>query len=129
MNHSYIRTSDAVSANAVSIRAFLQQAVDHYPRLMTFSFTLILPYCEAMSEYRSLILCFHTEVWQRIGEYSWQRQQECIHSPPTILRWLLESACAPACRVVLLMNLDTLMAVRNPPLMDIVLQEMYYRED
>ncbi|WP_165715658.1 hypothetical protein [Enterobacter hormaechei] len=30
---------------------------------------------------------------------------------------------------MLLINLDMLMAVRNPPLMDIVLQEMYYRED
>ncbi|EDV4865798.1 hypothetical protein JQ99_001988 [Salmonella enterica subsp. enterica] len=24
---------------------------------------------------RALILHFHTEVWQRIGELSWQRQQ------------------------------------------------------
>ncbi|VTO29839.1 Uncharacterised protein [Klebsiella pneumoniae] len=78
---------------------------------------------------RSLILCFHTEIWQRIGEYYWQRQQEWRHSPPTILFWLLESACVPACRVMLLMNLDMLMAVRNPLLMDIVFQEMYYRED
>ena len=37
MNHSYIRASDAVSADAVSTRAFLQQAVDHYPRLAAFS--------------------------------------------------------------------------------------------
>jgi hypothetical protein len=32
-------------------------------------------YRESMADYRSLILRFHTEVWQRIGEYSWQRQQ------------------------------------------------------
>ncbi|MGQ3660662.1 hypothetical protein [Citrobacter braakii] len=82
MNHSYTRASDAVSADAVSTRAFLQQAVDHYPRLAAFSFTLKLPYREAMSEYRSLILRFHTEVWQRTGEYSRQCQQ-ARRLPPT----------------------------------------------
>lgn len=92
MNHSYIRASDAVSADAVSTRAFLQQAVDHYPRLAAFSFTLALPYREAMSEYRSLILRFHSEVWQRTGEYSRQRQQARHRSLPTLLRWIWETA-------------------------------------
>ena len=113
MNHSYTRASDAVSAYAVSTRAFLQQAVDHYPRLAAFSFTLKLPYRETMSEYRSLILRFHTEVWQRTGEYSRQRQQARQSSPPTILRWMWESASAPDCRMVLMMNLDTLGAARD----------------
>lgn len=36
--------------DAVNTRAFLQQAVDHYPRLAAFSFTLKLPYREVMSE-------------------------------------------------------------------------------
>ncbi len=120
MNHSYIRASDAVSADAVSTRAFLQQAVDHYPRLAAFSFTLKLPYREAMSEYRSLILRFHTEVWQRTGEYSRQRQQARQSSPPTILRWMWESVSAPECKMVLLMNLDTLGALRD----EVVQQEM-----
>ena len=113
MNHSYTRASDAVSAYAVSTRAFLQQAVDHYPRLAAFSFTLKLPYRETMSEYRSLILRFHTEVWQRTGEYSRQRQQARQSSPPTILRWMWESASAPERKILLLMNLDTLGALRD----------------
>ena len=108
MNHSYTRASDAVSADAVSTRAFLQQAVDHYPRLAAFSFTLKLPYRETLSEYRSLILRFHTEVWQRTGEYSRQRQQERHHSPPTVLRWMWEATSAPECGMIMLMNLDTL---------------------
>jgi hypothetical protein len=82
VNYSYTRDSDAVSADAVSIRAFLQQAVEHYPRLVAFSFSLKLPYRETMNEYRSLILRFHTEVWLRTGEYSRQRQQSRHHSPP-----------------------------------------------
>ncbi|HCC3327889.1 TPA: inovirus-type Gp2 protein [Salmonella enterica] len=120
MNHSYTRASDAVSADAVSTRAFLRQAVDHYPRLAAFSFTLKLPYRETMSEYRSLILRFHSEVWQRTGEYSRQRQQARQSSPPTILRWVWESASAPECKMVLLMNLDTPGAWRD----EVVQQEM-----
>ncbi|HHR4016621.1 TPA: DUF3296 domain-containing protein [Salmonella enterica] len=113
------------STDTANTRAFLQQAVDHYSRLAAFCFTLVMPYRESMADYRSLILRFHTEVWQRIGEYSWQRQQERRHLPPTLLRWLWEAASAPACRMILLMNFDTLVAVRKPPLMDSVLQEMY----
>ncbi|ECN8823169.1 DUF3296 domain-containing protein [Salmonella enterica subsp. enterica serovar Newport] len=113
MNHSYTRASDAVSADAFSTRAFLQQAVDHYPRLAAFSFTLKLPYRETMSDYRSLILHFHTEVWLRTSQYSRQCQQARRHSPPTILRWMWESVSAPECKMVLLMNLDTLGAWRD----------------
>jgi len=107
-------------AGAASTRTFLQQAVDHYPRLAAFSFTLKLPYREIMNEYRSLILRFHTEVWQRISEYSEQRQKERRNSPPTILRWMWESVSAPDCKMVLLMNLDTLGAWRD----EVVRQEM-----
>ncbi|EOY5724073.1 DUF3296 domain-containing protein [Enterobacter cloacae] len=120
MNHSYTRASDAVSADAASTRAFLQQAIDHYPRLAAFSFTLAMPCREAMSEYRSLILRFHTVVWQRTGEYSRQRQQARRHSPPTILRWMWESASAPECKMVLLMNIDTI----GGSLDEVVWQEM-----
>nr|WP_283246952.1 inovirus-type Gp2 protein [Serratia marcescens] len=102
----------------------MQQAVDHYPRLVVFSFTLALPYRETMTDYRSLILRFHTEVWQRIGEYSRERQQERRHSPPTILRWLWESVSVPECRMVLLMNLDTLGVERNTQIIESFQQMM-----
>ncbi|MEH4990300.1 YagK/YfjJ domain-containing protein [Enterobacter asburiae] len=107
MNH-YSPVTAGNASDAASSRIFLQQAVDHYPRLAAFSFTLALPYRESMADYRSLILRFHTEVWQRIGEYSWERQQARQNSPPTLLRWVWESASAPQCRMVLLLNLDTL---------------------
>ena len=42
------------------------------------------------------------------------------HSPPTVLRWLWESVSAPECKMVLLMNLDTLGAWRD----EVVQQEM-----
>lgn len=113
MNHSYTQASDAVSADAVSTRAFLQQAVDHYPRLVAFSFTLKLPYLKTLNEYRSLILRFHTEVWLSTGEYSRQHQQARRHSLPTLLRGLWESVSAAECKMLLLMNLDTLGAWRD----------------
>ncbi|MBD8109264.1 MULTISPECIES: inovirus-type Gp2 protein [Erwiniaceae] len=112
--------SGSNTAVAANTRAFLQQAVDHYPRLAAFSFTLKLPYREAMSEYRSLILRFHTEVWQRTGEYSRQCQQARSPSPPTVLRWMWESVSAPECKMVLLMNLNTLGFWRD----EVVQQEM-----
>ncbi|AHE72585.1 hypothetical protein M942_04695 [Enterobacter ludwigii] len=80
--------------DAANTRAFLQQAVDHYPRLAVFSFTLALPHLETMADYHAAILRFHTEVWQRIVEYSWERQQARHNSPPTILRWLWECGVA-----------------------------------
>ncbi|MGK3042955.1 DUF3296 domain-containing protein [Klebsiella michiganensis] len=121
--YSHATVSDNL-ADTINTRVFLQQAIDHYPRLAAFSFTLVLPYRESMADHRSLILRFHTEVWQRIGEYSRVRQQERHNSPPTILRWMWGSASAPACRMVLLLNLDTLVDGRNVQLIERAQQEI-----
>lgn len=83
MNHYPTVKNAGNTSETANTHAFLQQAIDHYPRLAAFGLTLKLPYREVMSEYRSLILRFHTEVWQRTGEYSCQRQQARRHSPPT----------------------------------------------
>ncbi|UAN16686.1 DUF3296 domain-containing protein [Enterobacter asburiae] len=112
MNHYPPATTAGNAVDAVNSRAFLQQAIDHYPQLAAFSFTLVLPYRDTLADYNALILRFHIDVWQRIGEYSRQRQQARQNSPPTVLRWLWETASAPECRIVILMNLDTL-AVRS----------------
>lgn len=124
MNDHYAVASAGNVTDAANTRAFLQQAIDHYPRLAAFSLTLVLPYSESIADYRSLILRFHTEVWQRMGDYSWQRQQARQSSPPTILRWLWESASAPECRMVLMINLDTLGTARSPQLTDSALQSI-----
>lgn len=113
MNHNPAIPAIDNAADGLNIHAFLQQAVDHYPRLAAFSFTALLPHSETMTDNRSLIMRFHTEVWHRIGEYSWQRQQARRHSPPTILRWIWEPVCTAECKMVLLMNLDTLGVVRD----------------
>lgn len=110
--------------DVTTLRAFLQQAVYHYPRLAAFSFTLEWPYHQTMDDYRSLTLRFHTEIWQRIGEYLGRCSLAHRHSPPTVLRWLWEAAGMTESRMVLLMNLVTLGTVRNTSLIDNVLQEM-----
>lgn len=126
MNHYSPVPTAGNDADAANTRTFLQQAVDHYPRLAAFSFTLALPYSENMADHRSLILRFHTEVWKRTGEYSRQRQQARLHSPPTILRWMWDSVSASECKMVLLMNLDTLMNPDTPGVWrdEVVQQEM-----
>lgn len=113
MNNPYTGATTGNAADAANTRPFLQQAVDHYPRLAAFSFTLVLPYRETMTEYRSLILRFHSEVWHRTGEYSQERQLARKCSPPTLLRWIWEAASAPECKMVLLLNLDTLGRVHD----------------
>ncbi|MFZ4171379.1 DUF3296 domain-containing protein [Enterobacter ludwigii] len=120
MNHYLPTTASGNATDAANTRVFLQQAVDHYPRLAAFSFTLGLPYRESMADYRSLFLRFHTEVWQRTGAYSRERQQARHNSPPTILRWIWESASAPECKMVLLMNLDTLGRTRDESAMQAI---------
>ncbi|HEJ7991003.1 TPA: DUF3296 domain-containing protein [Serratia liquefaciens] len=124
MNDHHSGTVAGNAVDAENIRAFLQQAVDHYPRLVAFSFTLVLPYGETLADYHALILRFHTEVWQRTGEYSQVRQQALHRSPPTLLCWIWEAAGAPECKMVLMLNLDTLGTERNPQLTDSALQAL-----
>lgn len=114
MNDTHSGAEAGNAVDAANTRAVLQQAVDQYPRLAAFSFTLVLPYRETMTDYRTLILRFQAEVWQRTGEYSWQRQQARRHSPPTLLRWIWGSTCVPECQMVLMMNLDTLAPITQP---------------
>lgn len=124
MNHNPATPAIDDAADGLNIHAFLQQAVDHYPCLAAFSFTALLPRSGTMTDNRALIMRFLTEVWQRIGEYSWQRQQARRHSPPTILRWIWEPVGTAECKMVLLMNLNTLETVRDPSLIDSALQDM-----
>lgn len=73
MNHNPATPAVENAADGLNIHAFLQQAVDHYPRLVVFSFMLKLPYRETMADKQALITRFHTEVWQCIGEHLGKR--------------------------------------------------------
>lgn len=108
MNLYQPATTAGNAADVAHVRTFLQQAVDHYPRLAAFGFTLRLSCRENLADYQSLMLRFHTEVWQRTDEYSRHRQQARRHSPPTVLRLVWGATSAPVCRMALMMNFDTL---------------------
>ncbi|EPA0076701.1 DUF3296 domain-containing protein [Enterobacter mori] len=99
--------SCADSCTPATLRLFLPQAVDHYPRLAAFSLTLVLPYRKTLADYRALILRFHAEVWQRTAEDLQKRQQARKSSLLTLLRWIREATCVPECNMVLMMDLNT----------------------
>lgn len=124
MKHNPAIPSVDNAEDGLNIHTFLQQAVDHYPHLAAFSFTVLLPRSETLADKRVLIMRFHTEVWLRLGEFSRQRLQARHHSSPTILRWIWESAGMAECKMVLLMNRDTLGVVRERPAGDSVHQDI-----
>lgn len=96
----------ADNANVSLIRATLQQATDHYPRLAALGFTLqhANPHSQ---QNRAQLLRFHAETYRRTGEYIQARLSTGKPSQPTLLRWLWEERNTSACRVMLLFNLAT----------------------
>ncbi|HDT6064446.1 TPA: inovirus-type Gp2 protein, partial [Enterobacter kobei] len=95
---------EADNANVSLIRATLQQATDHYPRLAALGFTLqhANPHSQ---QNRAQLLRFHAETYCRIGEYIQARLSTRKPSQPTLLRWLWEERNTSACRMILLFNL------------------------
>ncbi|MEL5428893.1 hypothetical protein [Serratia nevei] len=73
MKNCHTGTAFASQADAANVRVFLQQAVDYCTQLVAFSFTRGLPYCETMTDDRSLMLRFYTAAWQRMGEIASRR--------------------------------------------------------
>ncbi|MDX7510891.1 inovirus Gp2 family protein [Citrobacter sp. S39] len=95
---------EADNANVSLIRATLQQATDHYPRLAALGFTLqhANPHSQ---QNRAQLLRFHAETYCRIGKYIQARLSTGKPSQPTLLRWLWEERNTSACRMILLFNL------------------------
>ena len=95
---------EANNANVSLIRATLQQATDHYPRLAALGFTLqhANPHSQ---QNRAQLLRFHAETYCRIGKYIQARLSTGKPSQPTLLRWLWEERNTSACRMILLFNL------------------------
>lgn len=100
------------------VMQLLQAAVDHYPRLAAFRFTLqspgtcrfpterFAPASRADGEALARITLFRTEVRRCLGEYVLTRITAGLASPPTLLRWVWEAGALP-CQMVLLFNLST----------------------
>ncbi|MGE6142514.1 hypothetical protein ACQJ1T_08755 [Klebsiella pneumoniae] len=93
--------------NVMLIRRVLQQATDHYPRLVALGFTLQYGNshsCDNVQQGKDLLLRFHAEFYCRIGDYSKIRIEAGKPSQPTLLRWLWEAESTSSCRMMMLFN-------------------------
>lgn len=111
--------------DAQLIHRELQSAIDHYPRLAAFRFSLQQPepderfLTEEIARYTrqhpvsanawspASVLAFHADVGHRFDDYVQARTAAGKPSPPTLLRWVWETGHALPCRMLLLFNLAT----------------------
>jgi hypothetical protein len=94
---------EADNANVSLIRATLQQATDHYPRLAALGFTLqhANPHSQ---QNRAQLLRFHAETYCRIGKYTSAAQyRKTVTTHASALA--LGGENTSACRMILLFNL------------------------
>lgn len=101
-----LKTNSDVN-NVMLIRRVLQQATDHYPRLVALGFTLHYANCHSydnVQQGKALLLRFHDEAYCRIGDYSKIRIEAGKPSQPTLLRWLWEAESTLSCRMMMLFN-------------------------
>lgn len=101
-----LKTNSDVN-NVTLIRRVLQQATDHYPRLIALGFTLHYGNCHScdnVQQSNAQLLRFHAEAYCRIGDYSKIRIEAGKPSQPTLLRWLWEAESTLSCRMMMLFN-------------------------
>ncbi|EIW9476989.1 hypothetical protein [Klebsiella aerogenes] len=101
-----LKTNSDVN-NVTLIRRVLQQATDHYPRLIALGFTLHYGNCHScdnVQQGNARLLRFHAEAYCRIGDYSKIRIEAGKPSQPTLLRWLWEAESTLSCRMMMLFN-------------------------
>lgn len=102
-----LKTNSDVN-NVMLIRRVLQQATDHYPRLVALGFTVQqgnTNSCDNVRHDRAQLLRFHAETYCRISDYSKKRIEVGKSSQPTLLRWLWEAESTSTCRMMMLFNL------------------------
>ncbi|EFA4518123.1 inovirus Gp2 family protein [Escherichia coli] len=98
-----MQITEALLSEPVDIRRFIQQAVDHWPRLLAVHFTLHS--AEGNIDERQ-IHAFRTSLYHQLNRYV----AECCHtaSPAAavVLRWLWENTESTRIRCLLLISQD-----------------------
>ncbi|EDA1463683.1 inovirus-type Gp2 protein [Salmonella enterica] len=84
-----------------ALRRFVQQAVDHWPRLLVIHFTL---HSGTENIPKQQINAFYEAVYHRIHDHTIPRCNVGQPSPPVLLRWLWEKQGGAAVRCLLMMN-------------------------
>ncbi|HGH0283100.1 TPA: hypothetical protein ACJHD1_004745 [Escherichia coli] len=92
-----MQITEALLAEPGDIRRFMQQAVDHWPRLLAFHFTL---HSAEGNIDEGQIHAFCTSFYERITE----RNHTASPSSPVVLRWLREDSEKETMRCLLLFS-------------------------
>ncbi|WP_433841126.1 hypothetical protein [Escherichia marmotae] len=103
LKESYsVQITEALLSEPGDIRRFIQQAVDHWPRLLVIHFTVRLS--DGVDEY--LIPAFYREFHQRLNALVIHRSQTGGLSSPVVLRGLWETHSSVTRRGLLLLSQD-----------------------
>ena len=96
-----MQITEALISEPGDIRRFVQQAVDHWPNLLAFHFTL---YSAEGNINGQQIHAFCTSFYRQVHERITERNHTASPSSPLVLRWLREQHGGATMRCLLLLS-------------------------
>ncbi|EHQ8963597.1 hypothetical protein KI085_000897 [Escherichia coli] len=96
-----MQITEALLSEPGEIRRFVQQAVDHWPRLLAFHFTL---HSAEGNINGQQIHAFCTSFYRQVHERITERNHTASPSSPVVLRWLREQHGGATIRCLLLFS-------------------------
>ncbi|EFH4534273.1 TPA: hypothetical protein ACJIZT_005151, partial [Escherichia coli] len=96
-----MQITKALISEPGDIRRFVQQAVDHWPNLLAFHFTL---YSAEGNINGQQIHAFCTSFYRQVHERITERNHTASPSSPVVLRWLREQHGGATIRCLLLFS-------------------------
>ncbi len=96
-----VQITETVLSEPVEIRRFIQQAVDHWPRLLAVHFTL---HSAEGNINGQQIHAFCTSFYRQVHERITERNHTASPAPPVVLRWLREQHGGATMRCLLLLS-------------------------
>ncbi|WP_331000282.1 hypothetical protein, partial [Escherichia coli] len=96
-----MQITEALISEPGDIRRFVQQAVDHWPNLLAFHFTL---YSAEGNINGQQIHAFCTSFYRQVHERITERNHTACPSSPVVLRWLREQHGGATIRCLLLLS-------------------------
>ncbi|MFR0387074.1 hypothetical protein ACKEMP_26510 [Escherichia coli] len=98
-----MQITETVLSEPVEIRRFIQQAVDHWPRLLAVHFTL---HSAEGNINGQQIHAFCTSFYRQVHERITERNHTASPALPVVLRWLRETTESTGIRCLLLISQD-----------------------
>ncbi|EBS1452007.1 TPA: hypothetical protein ACNJYU_001535 [Salmonella enterica subsp. enterica serovar Newport] len=96
-----MQITEALLSVPGEIRRFVQQAVDHWPNLLAFHFTL---HSAEGNINGQQIHAFCTSFYRQVHERITERNHTASPAPPVVLRWLREQHGGATMRCLLLLS-------------------------